>query len=329
MPLPSFLQPVGPDLDQAIRLLKAGELVALPSETVYGLAADALNPVAVRKIFTVKGRPLLDPLIVHTASIEAAESLLSSIPAGLHALAEAFWPGPLTLILPRGPQISDLVTAGNLTVALRIPAHPVFLSLLRQSKLHLAAPSANPFGYISPTRAEHVRESFAAKVPWIIDGGPCQHGLESTILDLTTDTPTLLRPGPLQPEQIEAVLRRTIISRPVSHRGTAAAPAPGTLDRHYSPSTPAVLESRATLLSTPCPEGHATLFFSKPATLQPTDRSSFWLAEQPDLAEAARNLFAMLRKLDASGFSLIRIEQFPDEGLGRSINDRLRRAATR
>lgn len=307
----------------------------MPSETVYGLAAHALDATACQRIFAAKGRPSTDPLIVHAASQEQAAAL-AHFSAEARTLANAFWPGPLTLVLNKRDLVPDIVTSGRPTVAVRMPAHPVFLELLRRADLPLAAPSANPFGYISPTTATHVRQSLGGRVASILDGGPCAVGLESSILDLsTTDAPRLLRPGAISAGQIESVLGRRV----AFHVGATisqgvAAPAPGMLARHYSPKTPMVLHDSLPIERWQTfPPDEAVLLLRRPAGASAGAASRvFWLSESGEADEAARNLFDRLRAVDAGRWRLIHAEILsaqPEDGLAMAINDRLRRAAAR
>ncbi|MDR2863152.1 MAG: threonylcarbamoyl-AMP synthase [Puniceicoccales bacterium] len=342
-----FFRDTAADLERVVALLCAGEPVALPTETVYGLAADALNTAAVRRIFDAKGRPLIDPLIVHVATLEAVAQIAEPVPE-LERLAAHFWPGPLTVVLRKKSVVPDLVTAGTPTVAVRMPAHPLMRKVLLRSGLLLAAPSANPFGYVSPTCAEHVRESLKDRAPWILDGGECAHGLESTILHLAEpDGPRLLRPGPVSREALEAVL-----GVPVADSGAGrttggkeadeSAPqvAPGMLSRHYSPRTPVVLRGPGGQPSLPdatqggTPRQAAVVWIHRPETaivsaVAAQGAAVFWLSESADLAEAGHNVFALLRRLDAAGFSAIHLELTDGSGIGAAINDRLRRAAAK
>lgn len=322
---PSSPIPATPEgLARAASLLRSGECVALPTETVYGLAADALNPAAAGKVFAIKGRPLIDPLIVHVPDLAALARVAEPDPR-LTALAP-LWPGPLTVVLRRRPEVPDVVTAGLCTVAVRIPAHPVFREVLRLSGLALAAPSANPFGYVSPTRASHVIDSLGERCPWVVDGGPCEHGVESTIVDLSTPgVARLLRPGPVPLERLRALLGEVVTAvRPADQ--TAAQAAPGMLDRHYSP------RSRLRLFPAggapdPVASGEAVLFVRR----RP-DRSGpdvFHLSESGTVEEAAHNLFDLLRRLDARGYALIHAELADPSGVGAAFNDRLTRAAAR
>ncbi len=307
--------------------LQAGELVAVPTETVYGLAANALNPAACRKIFAAKGRPTMDPLIVHIHSIAQLGELAESNAAAL-TLARAFWPGPLTLVLPRKPSVPDVVTAGRPNVAVRMPSHPLFRRLLKLAGVPLAAPSANPFGYLSPTTAAHVRASLGKKIAHILDGGPSRIGVESTIVDLRyPKTPRLLRPGAISQRQLERVLRRPVRG-PEGGVATGSAKvaqlAPGMLARHYSPRTALVLHAGDMQVTNAT---DAFLFVRKPAGRG--SRNVFWLDARGKLPGAARQLFATLRRLDGMGFKKIHVELAAGGELAAAINDRLRRAAAR
>lgn len=323
--LPPFLTDSPADLSRAAELLRQGEIVALPTETVYGLAADALNTVAVRKIFEAKGRPFLDPLIVHVSDLDALARV--AVPDARLARLAAFWPGPLTVILPRRECVPDLVTAGKSTVAVRIPAHPLFRETLRLSGPPLAAPSANPFGYVSPTTAGHVRDSLGARCPWIVDGGPCAHGVESSIIDLThPDRVRLLRPGPISVEQLEAALGPLeVVTRAASQ--DIAQDAPGMLERHYSPNIPVFLFERGAPIPT-LPPGAALVLQARRDKLPPRTRD-YYLSERGDAQEAAHALFALLRQIDREHHSIIIAELATPTGIGVALNDRLRRAAAR
>ncbi|WP_417807332.1 L-threonylcarbamoyladenylate synthase [Thioclava sp.] len=299
---------------KAVRLLRAGSLVALPTETVYGLAGDACNDHAVASIFAAKGRPQFNPLIVHVADMAMAEKI-AVFSDGAHAMAQAFWPGPLTLVLPlrAGCGISDLVTAGNDSVAIRLPAHPVARGLLSAFGGPLAAPSANPSGKISPTTARHVLDGLGGKIAAVVDGSACEVGVESTILSL--DPPRLLRPGGLPLEALEAAL-----GHPIASAGDAAKPnAPGQLISHYAPG------AQVRMNANEAQAGEVFVGFG------PTERADLSLSQNGDMVQAAANLFATLRAADAlaqaRGASTIAFAPIPDHGLGRAINDRLRRAS--
>ncbi len=306
--------------------LRAGELVAVPTETVYGLAANALDAKACAGIFRAKRRPANDPLIVHLHSARQLPTVC--IPnAAARRLAQIYWPGPLTLVLPKTAAIPDIVTSGGDSVAVRVPAHPLFRKLLALAGIPVAAPSANPFGYVSPTTSEHVRHGLGKRIKFVLEGGPTQIGLESTILDLRDERrPRLLRPGAITRAQLERTLGRPIaVAR--KRRGpqaNEAQDAPGMLKRHYSPRTPVVLHRRIRDAGS---STEAYVFFRRPAATRGTN--VFWLHESGDAAAAARKLFALLRQLDRAGFTRLHVELAPGHGMADAINDRLRRAAAR
>jgi len=297
--------------------LREGRLVAFPTETVYGLGADATNGQAVAALFAAKGRPRFNPLIVHFADAAHTEAHAELTLLALR-LAEAFWPGPLTLVLERraGSNLSDLVSAGLSTVALRVPDHPIAQALLKATGRPLAGPSANRSGAVSPTRAEHVEADLGDSVALILDGGPTAHGLESTVLDARGTEPILLRSGAVTAETIEAVLGRPLVRRTQAEDRPSA---PGKLESHYAP------RAKVRLGATDVKEGEALLAFGRgvPVTRDPVLN----LSETGDLMEAAANLFAGLRALDKTGAATIAVMPIPETGLGEAINDRLRRAA--
>jgi L-threonylcarbamoyladenylate synthase len=306
-------------IDEAARLIREGELVAFPTETVYGLGGDATNERAVAKIFEAKGRPQFNPLISHVLDVGEARRLVQWNETA-DKLAARFWPGPLTLVLPRekNSPIALLATAGLDTAAIRAPAHPMAQALIRAAGRPIAAPSANRSGAVSPTRAEHVAESLGDRVKLILDGGPCEVGLESTVLDLTTATPTLLRPGGATREAIEAVIGSVALSHAVPS-GNAAHKSPGQLASHYAPARP----MRLNAMSVTADEG-LLAFGPQP----PTGANQVLnLSVSGDLTEAAANLFAHLRALDQPANTRIAVMPIPQTGLGLAINDRLRRAA--
>jgi L-threonylcarbamoyladenylate synthase len=309
---------IGTDLRAAKDLLKANQLVAIPTETVYGLAANALSEAAVLSIFQVKNRPAFDPLIVHTHSLAALRQWVRELPPAAEALAEAFMPGPLTLLLPKNPLIPDLVTSGLDTVAIRLPAHPLTQALLASLPFPLAAPSANPFGYISPTTAQHVAKQLGTQIPYILDGGPCTVGLESTIVRCDAEGVTVLRKGGLSVEAIEAVVGPVAVQAVSSSNPLA----PGMLKSHYSPRIPLILRNLSEIHPERS-ERFGVLSFQKNWGVEQQEI----LSPSGDLAEAARRLFAAMRRLDALDLEVIYAELVPDEGLGRAINDRLKRAA--
>jgi L-threonylcarbamoyladenylate synthase len=313
---------IGTDRQAAKRFLEAGEVVGIPTETVYGLAGNALNPDAVLRIFEVKNRPSFDPLIIHTDSLAKLDQFVTEISEAARQLADAFWPGPLTLLLPKTDRIPDLVTAGLATVAVRIPAHPLTLDLLRSLDFPLAAPSANPFGYISPTTAQHVADQLGDQVPYILDGGPAGVGIESTIVGFEDDKPTVFRLGGMALDQIEAIIG------PVSVRthSTSNPKAPGMLSSHYAPRKP--LHLLAPGESPQAGNKAGALAFREPFGGIPSDNQRV-LSSTGDLAEAAKNLFAYLRELDSLAVDVLYAEPLPNQGLGWAMNDRLRRASVR
>ncbi|MEO7412866.1 MAG: L-threonylcarbamoyladenylate synthase [Opitutaceae bacterium] len=319
------------NLTRLARQLQAGELVAVPTETVYGLAANALDARACQKIFKAKGRPANDPLIVHLADARDLARLAIPNPPALR-LAKKFWPGPLTLVLPKTALIPDVVSAGLPSVAVRVPAHPLFRRLLKLAGIPLAAPSANRFGYISPTTAAHVQEGLGEKIAHILDGGPSQIGLESTIVDLRDpQRPRLLRAGAITHHQLEQTLGMKVVRpRAATHRDSTSAAqlAPGLLSRHYSPRTLLVLHE--TLGAPGANLQEAWLFLRKPTLpFRRIPKNIFWLDEHGDLRGIARRLFATLRKLDDGRFAKIHAELAQGGGLAEAINDRLRRAAAK
>lgn len=335
-------------IEAAADVIRRGGLVAFPTETVYGLGANALDPAAVARVFEVKGRPRFDPLIVHLARPGDVERYAVLPDGRARLLIEHFWPGPLTLVLPRReeapgrPAIPDLVTAGLDTVALRMPDHPVALALLEAADRPVAAPSANPFGYVSPTTAAHVVEQLGDAVEIVLDGGPCRVGVESTVLALTTDRLRLLRPGGVPLEALEALVGPIDIALYAeAAAGPAGAPdvdsgvvpeSPGQLPQHYAPRTPLELLPSAgspARLARRAPGERVGLLAFTP----PPDAGRFAavevLSEDGDLPTAAQRLFRALRRLDSLGLDRIVAEPCPETGLGRAIMDRLRRAAAR
>ncbi len=313
---------IGKDIEQAIEVLKAGEVIGLPTETVYGLAGNAYNSEAITKIFTVKNRPTFDPLIVHTSSIERVREFVKEIPEQAQLLAKHFMPGPLTLLLPKKEVISDLVTSGLETVAVRIPSHPLALDLLQKLDFPLAAPSANPFGYISPTSAQHVDNQLGDKIKYILDGGECKVGIESSIIGFFDGEIVVLRKGGLAIEEIEAVVGKVSIEEHSSSNPKA----PGMLKSHYAPRT-RLLVIRDSLLVEEDKSKIGYLGFDKFKADIPFE-NQLLLSPSGDLNEAAKNLFAYMRLLDARGFDKIYTELLPESGLGRAINDRIKRATT-
>lgn len=310
---------IGVDITQAKQSLELNHVVAIPTETVYGLAGNALNVEAVSKIFTVKKRPNFDPLIVHTHSIEALKEFVSEIPEQALQLAKAFWPGPLTLLLPKKNNIPDLVTSGLDRVAVRVPNHPLALELLRSLDFPLAAPSANPFGYISPTTAQHVADQLGNDIEYILDGGPCTIGVESTIVGWENGLATVMRVGGLSIEAIERIIGPVKIQA-VSSSNPAA---PGMLKSHYAPRIPMIEGNIDTLIAQNASKKIAVLSFQK---AYPGVYKNYILSTNGDTTEAAQHLFAAMRALDNCGAEIILTEFVPAIGLGLAINDRLKRA---
>lgn len=296
---------------EAVDLLQRGELVALPTETVYGLGCDALAPLACAKVFQAKDRPLYDPLIVHLPNRAWADRIAVLSPVA-QALADAFWPGPLTLVLPRTAIVPDLVTAGQDTVAIRWSAHPVFQEVAEEFGRPIAAPSANRFGRISPTAPEHVLSELNGRIRLIVDGGPCNHGVESTIVLVQNDGLRILRHGPITDQQLAAF--GTLVT------GNTDVSAPGTLKSHYAPRTPLVFGPAA-----PGPRHGLLAWDSSGEGYAQVER----LSESASLEEAATNLYAAMRRLDEAGLDLIVADSVPEEGLGVAIMERLRKAAAR
>lgn len=302
-------------------LLKDKQLVAIPTETVYGLAANAFDTDAVSQIFSMKGRPRFNPLIVHIHDLRQLNDLATDIPAVAMKLANAFWPGSLTLILPKQPTVPDIITAGKSTVGVRMPNHPMTLELLKGLPFPLAAPSANPFTRVSPTSARHVANYFGDHISAILDGGPCQVGLESTIVGFDGNTPVVYRKGGISIEEIEKVVGTVQLLT----ENETAPQAPGMLLKHYSPRTPLILSTdiQQSIGTYPNKRIGVLSFFTvdfKGAEIVKI------LSPSKNLKEVAKHLFAALHELDALQLDVIIAERFPEEGLGGSINDRLRRA---
>lgn len=316
-------------LAEAAAILRGGGLVAFPTETVYGLGANALDGRAVARIYSVKGRPAFNPVIAHVASVEQARSLASAWPPLADRLAEAFWPGPLTLVVPKAARVPDIVTAGAETIAVRVPAHPVALALIREAGVPLAAPSANRSTAVSPTTAEHVAKGLGGRVDLILDAGPTAVGIESTVVDLTGPHPRILRPGPIGQQQIEAVIGRLSEATASPDLG-GPLKAPGMMDRHYAP------QARILLFQADRREGVVEDIqramvsgVTVGAMLLGDDLPGHHLLRMPeDPAAYARALYAALHQLDDLGCGLVVIEMVPDTILWGGIRDRLTRAAT-
>jgi L-threonylcarbamoyladenylate synthase len=306
------------EIATAARLLRAGRLVAFPTETVYGLGANALDPEAVARIFQVKGRPRTSPLIVHVATVEMAQSLVATWPEAAELLARKFWPGPLTLVLEKQPSIPQIVTADLLTVGLRMPAHPIALALIRAAGVPVAAPSANRFTQLSPTTAEHVRASLGEDVDYILDGGPCHVGIESTVLSLAEPEPVLLRPGGIARADLEAIIGPVVAAAEIPN---GAHPSPGMHPRHYSPKTPLLLVRNGRVPA----EGRGFYLQHQHAP----SRSDLAVIEMPITAtEYAAALYDTLHRIDHSGRAWIAVDLPPHTPEWEAVHDRLRRAAT-
>jgi len=309
---------------RAARALRAGRLVVVPTETVYGLAADVFRPAAIRKIFELKGRPLFDPLIVHVGDMSQLAMVAGEVPPLAQKLMLRFWPGPLTFVLIKADVVSPLVTAGLPTVAVRMPAHPVALDILREAGRPFAAPSANRFGRISPTTAEAVCKEFGRRTPFLVDGGPCRCGVESTIIRVVGGRVEILRHGAISQEELASAagcpvvaLKKSVLKNPQ---------APGQLKRHYAPRTPLFLLPRGWRnKKRHFSVGDALLLFCSRENVP--IKKQVILSTKGSLKAAARRLYAALRALDESGAERIFAERFPDEGLGRTLNDRLEKAA--
>ncbi len=313
--------PVTTDIGRAATALRDGQVVAFATETVYGLGANALDRNAVARVFEVKDRPHFDPLIVHVASDEWLNQLVRDVPEPARQLAHEFWPGPLTMVLEKTDLVPDLVTSGLSSVAVRMPSHPQARELLRQVDLPIAAPSANPFGQLSPTSAAHVAETLGSRIDLILDGGSCDVGIESTVILLTEEQPCLLRHGGVTQERIEAVIG------PVQTRQSSSgesAPSPGMLPQHYAPRTPLILniEADADRLA----DLRVGVLSLRPIATPFEPTAIETLTTDGDLRTATAGFFAAMRRLDQAGLDVIVAWPFPDEGLGRALNDRLARA---
>jgi L-threonylcarbamoyladenylate synthase len=329
------MQHRGTDLILAKKLLTEGKLVAIPTETVYGLAANGLDETAVAGIFSAKNRPTFDPLILHVASIEQAQSLCTDWPEMADKLARAFWPGPLTLILPKADHVPDLTTSGQPTVGIRMPNNRLTLELLRTLPFPLAAPSANPFGYVSPTNAQHVADQLGDRIDYILNDGDCSVGIESTIIAIDKGAPKVLRLGGLSLERIAEILGVPVLE----HLNQNSNPqAPGQLDQHYSPRCKLIALN--TMPAADIDPSVSIIYFSKDKAQRGSDNissygsvnissygSHYYLSDSGDTNEAASNLFSTLRRLDQDNQKIAYFEWAPNEGLGRAINDRLQRAA--
>ncbi len=314
---------ISTDISKAAALLNENELIGLPTETVYGLAGNIFSETAIRKIFSVKKRPFYNPLIVHISGIDALDQVALNIPEMAILLAKKFWPGSLTLLLEKHPDVPDLITAGKQTVAVRVPDHPMALTLLKSIDFPLAAPSANPFGSISPTTAKHVNDYFGAEIPLVLDGGPCKKGVESTIIGFVNGAAVLFRHGAVPVEEIEKITGKLIIN----NREENSPDAPGMLSKHYSPRTPTIITNDIqAALKNYAGKKVALVLFDKKRTDH--DPALQWiLSPHSSLNEAASNLYALMHEIDELQTDLIIFEKMKEEGLGITINDRLERAS--
>jgi len=324
---------------RAVQLLRAGELVAFPTETVYGLGADARNPAALARIFAAKGRPADHPLIVHLPDATHLDAWAIDIPAAAQSLAAAFWPGPLTLILKRHPSVPDLVTGGQNTIGVRVPNHPVALALLHKFGSGIAAPSANKFGRISPTTAAHVQQELGEpgekNVAMILDGGACAVGIESTIVDMTSATPRILRPGAISADALHQLLHAPVCDSQAAQKTDNAIHIPrvsGSLAAHYAPRTPLQLcavEALPFAISAALQQGRRVAVLA-PELSPPllVNQHLIRRIASADFSQFAHDLYATLRELDATNCDLILVATPPDNEIWRAVNDRLRRAAT-
>jgi L-threonylcarbamoyladenylate synthase len=311
------------NLESAKQALSANEIIAIPTETVYGLAGNAFNEEAIKKIFELKKRPFYNPLIVHIRSAEFLTQVARDTPDIAIQMAKAFWPGPLTMVLKKQSHIPDLVTGGKDTVGIRVPNHPLTLRLLAQLDFPLAAPSANPFGSISPTTAEHVDQYFKDSLKVILDGGECEKGLESTIIGFENDQPILFRHGAISVEDIEKVIGKVLIKTHSSGNDVAA---PGMLSRHYSPTTNTYLTDNVSEYIQLFPNKRIGVLLFKDSINSNNIIHQEILSPSGNLNEAAKGLYAALHRLDKLNLDAIIAERFPNNGLGKSINDRLQRA---
>lgn len=313
---------IGENIEQAAELLKKGEAVAIPTETVYGLAANATEPDAVLKIFKAKERPHFNPLIIHLPNWESVKKYVDNIPPKIEKLAQAFTPGAITFLLKKSERVPDLVTAGSPKVAVRIPAHSIANQLLKLLNFPLAAPSANPFGYVSPTTAEHVLEGLKGRIPYILDGGPSEVGLESTIVEEADGKIIVRRKGGVAVEDIENVLGEKVEIKTGAEEHPTA---PGQLKSHYATETPLYFGEIEKWLSIFSGKKIGVIEFENNAQKINTP-FRFQLSKNGKMDEAAKNLFRLMREADASGAEIILVPPLPEKGLGRAINDRLQRA---
>ena len=324
---PKYTNLIGRDLKRAVTLLKAGEIIGLPTETVYGLAGNGYDTAALAKIFAIKRRPYFDPLILHALNLESIQAFVQNIPNAAYQLAQTCWPGALTMVLPKKPWVPDLATASLSTVAVRVPSHPMMRQVLSSLDFPLAAPSANPFGYISPTTAEHVAEQLGKDIPYILDGGHCSLGIESTIIGFVDSKPIIYRTGSITEATIEAIVGPLIKRNPKALSLTLPQ-ASGMLSNHYAPRKPLLMGDLNVLWNKYRGKRVGVLGFDRGIQGVVMPACQEILSIQGDLKEAARNLFGAMHRLDASSTDMILGLSVPNEGLGIAINDRLHRAST-
>lgn len=324
-----------PLLDQAVNLLSNDEVVCIPTETVYGLAASLYSEKAIHKIYAIKGRPRTNPLIVHIGQKHDLLSLCKEVPVPLQQLIDQYWPGPLTILVEKSALVSDSITAGGSRVGIRMPHHPLTLELLRALPFPLVAPSANPYNAISPTTAKHVHDYFGTQIPLILDGGPCRQGLESTVVGMENEKVTIYRQGMITTEQLQAIVgevrdRSVTLHDSSEHESFIKEDtkniqvAPGMTLKHYSPKTPTIVTEHLDQFIANS-EAKAFLLFCKKHPALPQEHQ-YLLSQQGDLQEAASRLYQLLHELDEKSYRQIVCERFPDQGIGRAINDRLQRA---
>ena len=314
---------ISDNIQEAVKILNQNDVISIPTETVYGLAGNIYSEQAISKIFEMKNRPLFNPLIVHIHAYEQLNQLTSYVPPKAQLLANSFWPGGLTMVLKKNAAVPDLITAGKDSVAIRMPNHPVTLALLKQLSFPLAAPSANPFGCISPTKAAHVEDYFGLKLTMVLDGGDCKNGIESTIIGFENDEPVLYRLGAISIEEIEKVIGQVQIK----NKKENAPDAPGMLSKHYAPLTTTYLTENLEEIINSFPGKKIGLLSFTGKIDMPHIVHQETLSCKADMKEAAVNLYAALHRLDKLGLDVIIAERLPDVGLGISINDRLERAA--
>jgi len=316
---------ISKDIQKAIALLTNEELVAIPTETVYGLAGNIFSEKAIKRIFDTKKRPFFNPLIVHISSVDVLETIVSEVPEKAKILANTFWPGSMTLVLKKHKDIPDIITAGKETVAVRVPNHPLTIALLKQLPFPLAAPSANPFNNISPTKPEHVERYFKNDIKMVLDGGSCKNGIESTIIGFENDAPIIYRLGALAIEEIESVIGKVEVKNKMGKNPDA----PGMLDKHYSPLTTTILTTDVASEIKKHPTKKIGILTFKTSFKSAEIMTEIILSKNNDLQEAASKLYDALHELDHLNLDVIIAEKMPETGLGNSMNDRLQRAAFR